>query len=193
MHREMLNQKRNVRLGYAKRVIRSENKNDTLTEYNRKVSSVHEAGHAVMAYLMKIESFQVILSDIQPRVVMVQKLQDANAVKKGILIKYAGAIAEEILLDKMHIGSFIGEDSDFPQATEWIKAYIVMTDSSISKTLLDRELEEKTILLSKKFWSESKKILSENRTMVEAISENLQREGTLTSEEVKDILDRIKK
>ena len=29
--------------------------------------------------------------------------------------------------------------------------------------------------------------------MVEAISENLQREGTLTSEEVKDILDRIKK
>lgn len=66
-----------------------------------------------MAYLMEIESFQVILSDIQPRVVMVQKLQDANAVKKGILIKYAGAIAEEILLDKMHIGSFIGEDSDF--------------------------------------------------------------------------------
>ena len=44
------------------------NKNDTLTEYNRKVSSVHEAGHAVMAYLMEIESFQVILSDIQPRV-----------------------------------------------------------------------------------------------------------------------------
>ena len=137
-------------LGYAKRVIRSENKNDTLTEYNRKVSSVHEAGHAVMAYLMEIESFQVILSDIQPRVVMVQKLQDANAVKKGILIKYAGA-------------------------------------------LLDRELEEKTILLSKKFWNESKKILSENRTMVEAISENLKRKGTLTSEEVKDILDGMKK
>ena len=91
--------------GMPKRVIRSENKNDTLTEYNRKVSSVHEAGHAVMAYLMEIESFQVILSDIQPRVVMVQKLQDANA-DKGILIKYAGAIAEEILLDKMHIGKF---------------------------------------------------------------------------------------
>lgn len=142
---------------------------------------------------MEIESFQVILSDIQPRVVVVQKLQDANAVKKGILIKYAGAIAEEILLDKMHIGSFIGEDSDFPQATEWIKAYIVMTDSSISKTLLDRELEEKTILLSKKLWNESKKILSENRTMVETISENLQRKGTLTSEEVKEILDGIKK
>ena len=88
---------------------------------------------------------------------------------------------------------FIGEDSDFPQATEWIKAYIVMTDSSISKTLLDRELEEKTILLSKKFWNESKKILSENRTMVETISENLQRKGTLTSEEVKEILDGIKK
>lgn len=31
-------------LGYAKRIIRSENKNDPLTEYNRKVSSVHEAG-----------------------------------------------------------------------------------------------------------------------------------------------------
>ena len=59
-------------LGYAKRVLRSENNNDTLTEYNRKVSSVHEAGHAVMAYLMEIDSFQVILSDIQPRVVMVQ-------------------------------------------------------------------------------------------------------------------------
>ena len=68
-----------------------------------------------------------------------------------------------------------------------------MTDSSISKTLLDRELEEKTILLSKKLWNESKKILSENRTMVETISENLQRKGPLTSEEVKEILDGIKK
>ena len=53
-------------------------------------------------------------------------------------------------------------------------------------------LEEKTILLSKKFWNESQKILSENRTMVEAISENLQRKGTLTSEEVKNILKEIK-
>ena len=75
-----------------------------------------------------------------------------------------------MLLDKMHIGSFIGKDSDFLQATEWIKAYIVMTDSSVSKTLLDWELEEKTILLS----------------------ENLQRKGTLTSEEVKNILKEIK-
>ena len=97
-----------------------------------------------------------------------------------------------MLLDKMHIGSFIGKDSDFLQATEWIKAYIVMTDSSVSKTLLDWELEEKTILLSKKFWNESQKILSENRTIVEAISENLQRKGTLTSEEVKNILKEIK-
>lgn len=189
----IINDSTGMSLGYAKQINRHGNKSDPVAEYNWEVSAVHEAGHAVMTYLMDIENFQVVLSDIQPRVVMVQKLQDANAVKKGILIKYAGAIAEEILLDKMHIGSFIGEDSDFPQATEWIKAYIVMTDSSISKTLLDRELEEKTILLSKKFWSESKKILSENRTMVEAISENLQREGTLTSEEVKDILDRIKK
>ena len=52
----------------------------------------------------------------------------------------------------MHIGSFIGEDSDFPQATEWIKAYIVMTDSSISKTLLDRELEEKNDITIKKIF-----------------------------------------
>mgnify|MGYP000033335454 CR=1 FL=1 len=169
------------------------NKKDPITEYNRKVSSVHEAGHAVMAYLMGIESFQVILSDIQPRVVTVQKLQDADTVKKGILIKYAGAIAEEMLLDKMHIGSFIGKDNDFSQATEWIKAYIVMTDLSVSKTLLDRELEEKTILLSKKFWNESKKILLENRTMVEIISENLQRKGSLTSKEVKDILNEVRK
>lgn len=68
-----------------------------------------------------------------------------------------------------------------------------MTDLSVSKTLLDRELEEKTILLSKKFWNESKKILLENRTMVEIISENLQRKGSLTSKEVKDILNEVRK
>ena len=51
-------------LGYAKQINRHGNKSDPVAEYNWEVSAVHEAGHAVMTYLMDIENFQVVLSDI---------------------------------------------------------------------------------------------------------------------------------
>lgn len=164
----------------------------SIAEYNRKVSAVHEAGHAVMAYLEEIEHFDVMVSYIEPKVVTVQKLQDAEDVKREILIKYAGAIAEDMLFGYFHAGCFTGVESDFSQATEWLKGYIVMTDSDASKSLLNEELSERIIYLSKEFWKEATDILTENRTLVEKLSEELLKKDVLKNEEVKAFLDEIK-
>ena len=166
---------------------------ESIAEYNRKVSAVHEAGHAVMAYLEEIENFEVIMSDINPRVVMGPKLLDEKDVKKMILIMYAGAIAEKMLFGNFHSGCFIGEGNDFSKATELIKGYIVMTNPNMSKSLLNVELSEKVILLSKEFWQKAENTLINHKIMIEVLSEQLLKKETLSKEEIKTILESIHK
>ena len=165
----------------------------SIVEYNRKVSVVHEAGHAVMAYLEEIENFEVIMSDINPRVVMGPKLLDEKDVKKMILIMYAGAIAEKMLFGNFHSGCFMGEGNDFSKATELIKGYIVMTNPNMSKSLLNVELSEKVILLSKEFWQKAENILINHKIMIEVLSEELLKKETFSKEEIKIILESIHK
>lgn len=161
-------------------------------EYNRTVSAVHEAGHAVMNYLMESEYFDVIMSDIQPKVVRIQKLQNAEEVKKTVLISYAGAVAEEMTFGYFHSGCFGNEEADFSKATAWIKAYIIMTDQGVSKSLLSEELSEQIQRLSKEWWEETKELLTDNRKLVEALSKELMKKESMMYEEIKDFLDQVK-
>ena len=135
-------------------------KNQEIADFNRKITSVHEAGHAIMSYIMKRDSFTVNMSYTNPHIATVYKQADAEDVEKMILIKYAGAVAEEIIFGKLYLGSMGTNDSDFSNATELIKAYIVMTNPDVSKTLLSEELSKEMIEISKKLYDKAKNILS---------------------------------
>ena len=184
-----------IRAPFGKAVlVNPSEKSSSIVEYNRKVSAVHEAGHAVMAYLQEIENFEVIMSDvIGSKVAMVHKLSDAKNVKKMILNTYAGAIAEQMSFGHFHAGCFMGEKNDFSQATEWIKGYIVMTVPNMNKSLLNAELSEKVILLSKEFWYEAENILINHKKMIEVLSEELLKKETLSKKEINTILESIHK
>lgn len=117
---------------------------------------------------------------------------NAEVVKSMILIKYAGAIAEELIFGHYDAGSFLGSNSDFKNATELIKGYITMIDPERSKTLLDDELKDQLIDISKTFYQECKELLSCNIKLVEHLSNVLTYKERLTTEEVLEIINAFK-
>ena len=162
-------------------------------EYTRRVVTVHEAGHAVMAYLRNANTIVVTASLCKPNVATgYDTFGNVEDVKSMILVKYAGAIAEELIFGYYHMGSFLGDNSDFKSATELIKGYITMINSEMSKTLLDKELESQLIDISKAFYQESKELLSSNIKLVEHLSSVLTDREELTTEEVFAIINDFK-
>lgn len=168
---------------------------DKIADYNINISVIHEAGHAVMAYLKKLEHYSVYVAHTSAKITYVYKNFDLEDVKDQILITYAGAVAEELVLGEFHygcIGSISDQESDFSQATELIKAYIVMNDCTKSKSLLDSELSDEIIKLSNEFYQEAKEILSSNKDALDTIIEALNKQRQLTQEEVEKLLDKEK-
>lgn len=159
----------------------------------REMITVHEAGHAVMSYLKNADTIIVNASLCEPNVVSgYDSVVNAEVVKSMILIKYAGAIAEELIFGHYDAGSFLGSNSDFKNATELIKGYITMIDSERSKTLLDDELKDQLIDISKTFYQECKELLSCNIKLVEHLSNVLTYKERLTTEEVLEIINAFK-
>ena len=158
-----------------------------LAAHKNKTTAIHEAGHAVMAYLQKAEDFRVYFSCVTAKVITVFG-DTAEDVRKWILVKYSGAVAEEIMLGRFHQGSMGDPKSDFSTATELIKEYIVMTNPDVSKSLLDEELSTQIIFLSREFYQEAKELLSQNKTMIEIISSKLMETNQLSKEEIIQLL-----
>lgn len=168
---------------------------DKIADYNINISVIHEAGHAVMAYLKKLEHYSVYVAHTSAKITYVYKNFDLEDVKDQILITYAGAVAEELVLGEFHygcIGSISDQESDFSQATELIKAYIVMNDCTKSKSLIDLELSDEIIKLSNEFYQEAREILSSNKDALDTIIEALNKQRQLTQEEVEKLLDKEK-
>ena len=158
-------------------------------KYNMMISAIHEAGHAVMHYILSIESFNVILSYTSSKVVTVFKQANSQDVKKHILIKYAGAAAEELLLGQFTCGCMGVDEADFESAAKYLKAYILMTDKSVSKSLLDEELSDKMISLSYELYSLTMRILSDNKEMIELLSKELLQDSAMTKEQIEKLFE----
>lgn len=159
----------------------------------REITTVHEAGHAVMSYLRNADTIIVNASLCEPNVVTgYNSVVNAEVVKSMILIKYAGAIAEELIFGHYDAGPFLGSNSDFKNATELIKGYITMIDPERSKTLLEDELKDQLIDISKAFYQECKELLNCNIKLVEHLSNVLTYKERLTTEEVIEIINSFK-
>lgn len=176
---------------YLPYAVRKSNETQEIEEYNRRVTASHEAGHAVMIYINADEDFGVDMLPSPPHTIFVSKFVGADMIKNKILITYAGAAAEEILLGEFHDGCLGTERADFESANKLIKAYIVMSDKSLSKTLLDVELATQMIELSKEFYLEAKNILTDNMELLKAVSSKLIEIDTLRREDVQKLSEDI--
>lgn len=131
---------------------------------------VHEAGHAVMAYLQDAYKYGISIFDGKEEVKPVKQFDEVG-VKKRILIRYAGAAAEEILTGKLSLISLEGSNSDFKQAEDSIKTLIAMMEPDASKTLIDSFYSDKADQISKDLYSQCKAILSKNQDMIKDLME----------------------
>lgn len=167
--------------------------NTDVADYNRKISSTHEAGHAVMSYLKNFEQYDAFVTDTNPHVVCVYKAQDAAGVRNYIVMLYAGAAAEELFFGSFHSGVAYGDNSDFKKAVDYMKMYLMMTHSDISKACLDEETSVYIKELSDVLYNESLDLLSQNRHMVETIANKLEANGSLTTKGIKELLKTMDK
>ncbi|MGL4607466.1 MAG: hypothetical protein ACRCU3_08390 [Eubacteriaceae bacterium] len=165
-------------------------KNKELAEYNLNHAAIHESGHALMSSLKNIESFDVNISYTSSCVVSITKNMNAEAVKNQILILYAGAIAEELILGEFHFGciGYANGDGDFLRATDLIKTYIIMEDHSKSKALLESELSDEIIRLSKEFYCEGKEILTEHLDQLNLIIRELKKKKHLSKNAIQELI-----
>ncbi len=140
---------------------------------------IHEAGHAIMAKINKLEVLYVEVNEVQAVTYIKENDGDVDAeyIKRYVTMLYSGAVAEELILGCHGTGSFISENSDFKRAVEMIKAYLVLSDSSLSKTLLDNELSERTVELSKKWYAEAKEVLTPRKEEIKELAELIQEKG----------------
>ena len=154
---------------------------------NVRIVAVHEAGHAIMAYLKNAKMFDINIA--QGCVKTEYNFLDLEAYKNGIMVKYAGAVSEELIFGHFCSGSFGSATADFESATEQIKGYIVMTDNSVSKSMLEEEIGSRVISLSKELYAETLEVLTPYKDMIQHLSDILMTKGSMETEEVREVLD----
>lgn len=152
----------------------------------------HEAGHAVMAYLQGCDTVSIDTTDKYVTRSSFCGMSSA-ALEKSILVSYAGAAAEEIIYGIYSSGSLTGENNDFQKAANDIRAYIVMTNSSYSKTFLDKGLNEEVIAQSKLLYDEAKAMILDHKFLVLALAKELREKRSMSYEEIIACLKKAEK
>lgn len=142
-----------------------------------------------MAYIKGISNFTVMMSCETPHVCIAGQAAGEENLKTLILIKYAGAAAEELILGRFHPPFAYSPDSDFYSATEMIKAYIVMTEPDTSKSMLNEELGPLTVKYSKEFYAEAKDLIGKNTESVKLVASKLMDKKVMDRKEIAALLN----
>ena len=175
---------------------------------DKKIVAYHEAGHAVMSYLLHEPitraSIQSTVSGVGGVVFNADKdsvFETNKDYRNQILICYAGRVSEEIKFKDIVT---TGASNDITQATAIMIQYIekvgfdkdfgLLDISVLSKEhLMDsKDITNRLSNMSKQFYNECKDLLSKNYKLVEALAEQLLEVETLSGEEIHNILDNTK-
>jgi cell division protease FtsH len=168
-----------------------------------KIVAYHEAGHAVMSYLLEVPIARasiigttsgvggmVVNQDDDSHFVTDKKLRD------DIKIMYGGRISESIKFNTVTNGA----SSDIKKATQLLQTYVGQFgfDSELgllNLDMLDSEMRSTDIKLrkiselSKTLEKETRELLTKNYHLVEALAQELLDKETLGEGAIKEILD----
>lgn len=164
---------------------------------------IHEAGHAFLAHMFCNEySVEADISkDKSPCVTYSKETRTKEDVKNLILICYAGAAAEEVILGEFSAGSIISNkysDSDFVKCVDYLKAYILLEENNSShlkelrhsKTMLDRDFNDLVIEKSKLFYNDTLKIIEQNKKVIIELANLIKKKKQLSKDEINEFLIR---
>lgn len=172
---------------------------------DRERIAYHEAGHAVMTYLLgepiaraSIQSTTSGVGGVVVREDSVTMFMTKTDLRNSVLIAYAGRASEELKYTDTNVST--GASNDITQATDVMMKYIEqfgfdddfgMLDVSVlsNKHLIDGSvIINKMSVMSKKFYADCKKMLSDNYDKVELLAKQLLEKETLSGNEIKSLL-----
>ncbi len=201
-------------------LLGKEKKDRILSQEERKIVSYHEVGHALVSALQK-DSEPVQKITIVPRTMGAlgyvmhvpeeEKFLNTKKELEAMLVGYLGGrAAEELVFDTVTTGAA----NDIEQATKVVRAMITqygMSDrfglmglSETQNQYLDgravlncgdataTEIDHEVMKLLKKSYDEAKRLLSENRDVMDKIAEFLIQKETITGKEFMKIFHEAK-
>ena len=172
---------------------------------DKKIIAYHEAGHAVMNYLLKEPiaraSIQSTISGVGGVVINEDKdsvFMTNKDFENRVLVCYAGRASEEVKFDKIVT---TGASSDITQATNLMLHYIEhygfdpdfgMLDMDVlsqAHLVNSEQITSKLSEMSKKLYSKCLEMIKTNYNLVEIIANKLLEVETLSGDEIYNLLE----
>ena len=189
-----------------KKVFNGNRSKTEAPEDDRNIVAYHEAGHAVMHYILgepiARASIQATTSGVGGVVFGVDKgtmFTTRKMLRDMVLVGYAGRVSEEIKFGTENITT--GARNDIEQATDIITSYIekygfdedfgllsigVLAD----KHLIDSKyIVNRSSTISKELYAECRELLSENYEKVELLAKALLKHETMSGADIKTLLE----
>lgn len=184
-------------------ILGSKHESLGITEQTRKVTAYHEAGHALVGYLMGSQPlYKVTISprgpslghtSFEPKADMVSISR--QEIEAKLAMQLAGRVAEEIVFGEQNITT--GAESDLKAATDL--AYSMVTRWGYSKRvglihngtnrIVSQDvIEEEVQAIMDKAYLQSKDMLTKNRSQLNKIANALLERETLDAKEMKQLL-----
>lgn len=154
---------------------------------------IHEAGHAIMFYVLGINKIHVLIDVTQPHTTA--SISDSSAMtievlRKEVMVCYASIIAQR-LLDKESSG-FYGENSsgaDMKVANSCLHSILLIENHELSLTGEDKQTKHEMNRLSKELYEQTEEILIEHIEELKELSRVLMRNGYADGHDIKKIFD----
>lgn len=187
-----------------KQIFKGNRSKDKRESSDRVVVAYHEAGHAVVRYLLGIKLARVSIIGTTSGVGGAVFQQESDSQLKtnedfinDIKVCYGGRASEEIKFKTITTGA----SSDITKATELLNGYIQRYGFDNDFGLLDMDvlkdnmlIEADTMLskmseLSRKFYKDTVNLLSKNYGLVEVLAKKLLEVETLSADNIYELLE----
>ena len=189
---------------FDKKVMKGNRKKDARRDRDLKIVAYHEAGHAVVSYLLDMEIARATIiqttSGIGGAVIHQESdnlLKTKEDYENRVKVCYGGRASEEIKFSQITTGA----SSDITQATRVLDEYINRLGFDKEFGLIDMSVlnedkvtvEDKSIETIKgysvKLYKETLELLKNNYNLVELIAKELLDKETISGVTIKEILD----
>lgn len=178
-------------------------KNKDEFKEDKKIVAYHEAGHAVMNYLLNlpISRASIISNTSGVGGVVFGADQDSCFITKDqfedkVRVAYAGRVSEAIKFNKITTGA----SNDITQATQIIKSYVErygfddefgLIDMSVihqDSLIKDDNTLERVQKIAKTLYNSTEELLKKSYNLVEVLAESLLENETLSGTEITELL-----
>lgn len=154
---------------------------------------IHEAGHAIMFYVLGINKIHVLIDVTQPHTtasISDSPVMTIEVLRKEVMVYYASIIAQR-LLDKESSG-FYGDNNsgaDMKGANSCLHNILLIDNHELSLTGEDNQTKHEMNRLSKELYEQTEEILKEHIEELKELSRVLMRNGYADGHDIKKIFD----